>query len=125
MTKIDSLEDIEKLYQDMIGYMPGRIRDRVALGLEINPDIVRDIETVRYNALTPDCIDQKQVQLMCFAILLTQGSQAAVNHARAAIKAGASKEELHASAAIAFVFRGVAAVNLAGEAIKQAFEKDA
>ena len=119
---LDKLEDFERLYEDMIGYMPDRIRERVKLGLTVDPDILRDVETVRINALTPDCIDQKHVQLMCFAILLTQGSAAALNHARAAIKVGATKEELHASAAIAFVFRGVAAFNLAGETINKAFE---
>ena len=50
-----------------------------------------------------------------------QTSEAAANHARAAIKAGATLEELHASAAIAALFRGVAAFNLAGEILATLF----
>jgi alkylhydroperoxidase/carboxymuconolactone decarboxylase family protein YurZ len=50
-----------------------------------------------------------------------QTSDAAANHARAAIKAGATLQELHASAAIAALFRGVAAFNLAGEILSTLF----
>jgi alkylhydroperoxidase/carboxymuconolactone decarboxylase family protein YurZ len=59
--------------------------------------------------------------LMSFAILLVQTSEAAANHARAAIKAGATLEELHAAAGVAALFRGVAAFNLAGEVLTTLF----
>jgi len=59
------------------------------------------------------------VQLMAFAILLVQTSEAAANHAKAA--AGATLEELHASAGIAALFRGVAAFNMAGEILAGLF----
>ena len=44
-----------------------------------------------------------------------QTSKAAANHAKAAIRAGATLEELHAAAGIAALFRGVAAFKMAGE----------
>ena len=66
-------------------------------------------------------LDQTAVQLMSFAILLVQTSEAAANHAKAAIKAGATLEELHASAGIAALFRGVAAFNMADEILAGLF----
>ena len=117
------LSDYQKFYDDMIGYMPERIRQRVELGLEVDPEITDQIETLRMNALTPDCLYQLTVQLIAFVVLLTQRAPAAMNHAKAAIKAGASREQLHAAAAMAFVFGGLGPLNLSGEVINKAFEK--
>ena len=116
------LSDYQKLYDDMIGHMPPRIRERVALGLEVDPDITDQIEQLRISALTSDCLDQVTVQLIAFVVLLTQRAPAAVNHAKAAIKAGATREQLHAAAAMAFVFGGLGPLNLSGEVINRAFE---
>ena len=118
---LPTLADLEKRYEDMIGFTPPRIAKRLKLGMSVAPEVVAAIEDWRITALKPDALDQKTVQLMAFAILLTQTSEAATNHARAAIKAGASLEELHAAAAIAALFRGVAAFNLAGEVLSGLF----
>lgn len=118
---LPSLAELEKRYEDMIGFTPPRIAKRLKLGMNVAPDVVAAIEDWRIAALTPDALDQKTVQLMAFAILLTQTSEAANNHAKAAIKAGATLEELHAAAAIAALFRGVAAFNLAGEVLSGLF----
>lgn len=122
MTKPSAtLDDLEGRYRDMIGLVPPKIGKRLKLGLKVDPGIVNALEDWRIAALTPQALDQKTVQLMSFAILLVQTSEAAANHARAAIKAGATLEELHASAAIAALFRGVAAFNLAGEILSTLF----
>jgi alkylhydroperoxidase/carboxymuconolactone decarboxylase family protein YurZ len=118
---LPSLAELEKRYEDMIGFTPPRIAKRLKLGMGVAPEVVAAIEDWRITALTPDALDQKSVQLMAFAILLTQTSEAATNHAKAAIKAGATLEELHAAAAIAALFRGVAAFNLAGEVLAGLF----
>ncbi len=118
---LPSLAELEKRYEDMIGFTPPRIAKRLKLGMGVAPEVVAAIEDWRISALTPDALDQKTVQLMAFAILLTQTSEAATNHAKAAIKAGATLEELHAAAAIAALFRGVAAFNLAGEVLAGLF----
>ena len=117
------LSDYQKFYDDMIGYMPPRIRERVELGLEVDPDITEQIETLRMNVLTPNCLDQLTVQLIAFVVLLTQRAPAAMNHARAAIKAGATRQQLHAAASMAFVFGGLGPLNLSGEVINKAFEE--
>lgn len=118
---LPTLAELEKRYEDMIGFTPPRIAKRLKLGMAVAPEVVAAIEDWRITALMPDALDQKTVQLMAFAILLTQTSEAATNHAKAAIKAGATLEELHAAAAIAALFRGVAAFNLAGEVLAGLF----
>jgi alkylhydroperoxidase/carboxymuconolactone decarboxylase family protein YurZ len=118
---LPTLSELEKRYEDMIGFTPPRIGKRLKLGMAVAPEVVAAIEDWRITALTPDALDQKTVQLMAFAILLTQTSEAATNHAKAAIRAGATLEELHAAAAIAALFRGVAAFNLAGEVLAGLF----
>ncbi len=119
--KLPTLAELEKRYEDMIGFTPPRIAKRLKLGMNVAPEVVAAIEDWRIAALTPDALDQKTVQLMAFAILLTQTSEAANNHAKAAIKAGATLEELHAAAAVAALFRGVAAFNLGGEVLSGLF----
>ena len=116
-----TLEDLELRYTEMIGFTPPKIAKRLKLGMRVDPALVTALEDWRIAALTPKALDQKTVQLMSFAILLVQTSEAAANHARAAIKAGATLEELHAAAAIAALFRGVAAFNLAGEILATLF----
>jgi alkylhydroperoxidase/carboxymuconolactone decarboxylase family protein YurZ len=81
------------------------------------------IERLRAQLLEPDALDLKTSQLMAFGMLLMNLSQAAENHAVAALRAGASVQELQAVAGIAFVFRGIPAINLSGEAIAGAIKK--
>jgi alkylhydroperoxidase/carboxymuconolactone decarboxylase family protein YurZ len=119
--KSTTLDQLESRYTDMIGFTPPKIAKRLKLGMQVDPDLVTAMEDWRIAALTPKALDQKTVQLMSFAILLVQTSEAAANHAKAAIRAGATLEELHASAAIAALFRGVAAFNLAGEILSTLF----
>lgn len=116
-----TLDELEARYTDMLGFTPPKIAKRLRLGVRVDPDLVSSLEDWRIAALTPKALDQKTVQLMSFAILLVQTSEAAANHAKAAIKAGATLEELHASAGIAALFRGVGAFNLAGEIISNLF----
>ena len=122
---LDTLADIEAAYENMIGFVPPKVRKRLHVSEAIDPQTLRLVERWRLNALTPAALDQKTVQLMAFAILLVQDSAAAKNHAHAAIKAGASKQELHAAAAIANLFRGIAAFNHAGEVLAELYPDDA
>lgn len=118
---LETLVDIERAYEDMIGFVPPKVRTRLAVSERLDPEALRIVERWRLNALTPDALDQKTVQLMAFAILLVQGSAAAENHAHAAVKAGATADELHAAAGIANLFRGIAALNQGGEIVARLF----
>lgn len=119
-----TLGDLEARYEGMIGFVPPKIAKRLKLGMRVDPELLVALEDWRSAALNPSALDQKTVQLICFAILLAQTSEAAANHAKAAVKAGATLEELHASAGLAALFRGLAAFNMAGEIIAGLFPED-
>ncbi|GIS87463.1 MAG: hypothetical protein CM1200mP18_01730 [Gammaproteobacteria bacterium] len=70
----------------------------------------------------PDCFDVKTAQLILFAVLISHVSPASEFHARGAVRSGATKEELHAVAGLAFLFRGLPAFNLAAEVINKIFD---
>jgi len=112
-----TLQEFEQRYEDMVGFTPEKIAKRLKLGMKVDPDLLAALEDWRIAALKPKALDQKTVQLICFAILLAQTSEAAANHAQAAVRVGATPEELHAAAGLAALFRGLAAFNLAGEII--------
>lgn len=116
-----TIKELEQRYKDMIGFMPTKVAKRLHLGMRTDPALLAALEDWRLAALTPDALDPKTVQLISFAILLVQTSEAAANHAKAAVKAGATLQELHAAAGLAALFRGLAAFNLAGEILSELF----
>ena len=117
-------EEYERIYEELIGFTPPRIHERVKLGLEVDPGLLDQVEKIREAAMYPDCMDQKAVQLILFAVLLSHVSPAAEYHGRAARRAGATKEEMHATAALAFLFRGLPAFNIGAELINKIFADD-
>jgi len=118
-----SAADYEKIYRELIGFVPPRIQHRIRLGLEVDPGLLHQVEDIRASAMYPKCLDVKAAQLILFAVLLTQISPAAEFHARAAKRAGATREELHAVAGLVFLFRGLPAFNLAAEVINRIFDE--
>jgi len=119
-TKIDALEEN---YKHILGFVPDRIHSRIMLGVQTAPEMTEGVERLRAQLLEPEALDLKISQLMAFGMLLMNLSQAAENHAVAALRAGASVQELQAVAGIAFVFRGIPAINLSGDAIAGALKK--
>ena len=116
-------EDYERIYSELIGFVPPRIQHRIQLGLEVDPELLDQVETVRRTAMYPTCFDTKTAQLMLVGILLAHVPPAAEFQARVAKRAGATKEELHAVAGLAFLFRGLPAFNLASEIINKIFDE--
>lgn len=112
-------QSYEHVYEELIGFVPPRIRERIALSSEVDPELLDQVEEIRKHAMSPKCFDTKTTQLILFAALLTQVSPAAEYHGRAAARAGATKEELHAIAALVFLFRGLPAFNLGAELINK------
>ncbi len=115
-------QDYFKPYENLIGFTPPKIKDRVRVGLEVDPDLLHLVETVRQQAMFPKCFDVKTSQLVLFAVMLSQVLPGAEFHARAARRAGATKEELHATAALVFLFRGLPAFNLGAKVIREVFD---
>jgi len=119
-SKIDALEEN---YKHILGFVPDRIHSRITLGVQTAPEMTEGVERLRAQLLEPEVLDLKTSQLMAFGMLLMNLSQAAENHAVAALRAGATVQELQAVAGIAFVFRGIPAINLSGDAIAGALKK--
>jgi alkylhydroperoxidase/carboxymuconolactone decarboxylase family protein YurZ len=122
-TPQEKIDTLEANYKHILGFVPERIHTRIALGMQTAPDMTEGIEHLRAQLLEPQALDLKTSQLMAFGMLLMNLSQAAENHAVAALRAGASVQELQAVAGIAFVFRGIPAINLSGDAIAGALKK--
>lgn len=111
-------------YEELLGFVPPRVAARLALGEALDPELLALQEAVRSHAMYPSCFDQRTVQLMLWGILLGQLSTAARWHGIAARRAGASWEELHAVAGLAFLFRGLPAMNLAAELLAEMRDDD-
>lgn len=109
------------IYEQLIGFVPPRIQERIHLGLEVDPGLLDQVENIRTTAMYPAVFDTKTAQLMLFGILLAQVLPAAEFHATAAKRAGATREELHAVAGLAFLFRGLPAFNMGAEIINKVF----
>jgi len=120
---MESLEDLERAYKDLFGFMPGRNRERIRIGLEIDPDLTLRIERLRAELVTPKALDLKTSQLVAFGMVLMNLPASAENHAIAALRAGARVEELYAIAGMAFLLRGTPGMNLAGDAIQTALAR--
>ncbi len=110
-------------YEELIGFVPPRIQERIKLGLDVDAELLEMVEALRGRAMYPQCFDVKTAQLILFAVLLSHVAPASEYHARGAVRAGATREELHAVAGLAFLFRGLPAFNLGAEVINKIFEE--
>ncbi|MGR8948719.1 MAG: carboxymuconolactone decarboxylase family protein [Gammaproteobacteria bacterium] len=119
-----SKEEYLKIYEELLGFVPPKINHRVSLGLEVAPDALDAVETMREKVMYPDALDVKTAQMILFACLLTNLAPAAKIHAIAAKRAGATREELHAVAGLAFLFRGLSAFNNGAQIINEVFSGD-
>ena len=116
--------EYEAIYEQLIGFTPPRIKNRIRAGLELDPELLDLVENLRSRAMYPRSMDVKTAQMILFAVLLTQVSPASEFHGRAAKRAGATKAELHDVAGLAFLFRGLPAFNLAAEVINKIYDED-
>ena len=116
-------EEYQEIYEELIGFTPPRIQNRIRAGLECDPEILDMVENIRTKAMYPDSMDTKTAQMVLFGILLSHVAPAAEFHGRGAQRAGASKKELHDIAALAFLFRGLPAFNLGAELINKIYDE--
>ena len=114
-------EEYEKIYEELIGFTPPKIKDRISAGLECDPELLDMVENIRKYAMYPKSMDVKTAQMILFGILLSHIAPASEYHARGAMRAGATKNELHDVAGLAFLFIGLPAFNLAAEVLNKIF----
>jgi 4-carboxymuconolactone decarboxylase len=109
--QLAKIEEYRNSYVDMVGFVPPRIASRIARLTELNPDFLIAQEEVRRQAIYTDALDQKTVQLILFAVLAVNVRDAAKLHGLAALRAGATWEELQAALNLAFLFGGLSVSN--------------
>ena len=110
-----TLEERGAIYKELLGFVPPRIEARLAVTGALDPEVLDLQERLRAHAMYPRCFDVKTAQLMLFGMLLMDLSDAALLHALAARRAGASWEELQATVSLCFLFRGLSAANRGAE----------
>jgi alkylhydroperoxidase/carboxymuconolactone decarboxylase family protein YurZ len=112
-----SAEQRGKIYEELIGFVPPRIEARFAVTGALDPKIMDLQEQIREHAMYPKSFDVKTAQMMLFGMLLMDGSDAAVLHAMAARRAGATWAELQDVISLCFLFRGLSAANRGAEVL--------
>ncbi|HEU5198431.1 MAG TPA: carboxymuconolactone decarboxylase family protein [Ktedonobacterales bacterium] len=118
----DELQALRQRYIDLVGFVPPRIQARTDLLGRLDPELLVMEEEIRARAMYPSCFDVKTAQLILFGMLLVQLVDAAHLHARAALRAGASWEELSAVVNLAFLFRGLSAANRGAQILQELAE---
>lgn len=118
------MKELHARYVELVGFVPPRIQARLKVSGKIDSEHLRLQEEMRRHCMYPECFDVKTAQLMLFGILLSNLAEGARFHAVAARRAGATWEELHAVAAMAGLFRGLSAMNLAAEILDQMMSKE-
>jgi alkylhydroperoxidase/carboxymuconolactone decarboxylase family protein YurZ len=120
-----TLQERTGIYLDLLGFLPPRVEARMHITGALDPEILDLQERMRTHAMYPKCFDDKTVQLMLFAILLMDLSDATLMHGIAARRAGASWEELQAVVNLVFLFRGISAANRGAEFLATIAEREA
>lgn len=110
-----SAEERGRIYEELLGFVPPRIEARLAVTGALDPAMLDLQERMREHGMYPKSFDVKTAQLMLFGMLLMDGSDAAVLHAIAARRAGASWNELQDTINLCFLFRGLSAANRGAE----------
>jgi 4-carboxymuconolactone decarboxylase len=110
-----SYEERAGIYRELLGFLPPRIEARLSVTGALDPKMVDLQEQIRSHGMYPRSFDVKTAQLMLFGMLLMDASDAAVLHAIAARRAGASWAELQDTVNLCFLFRGLSAANRGAE----------
>jgi alkylhydroperoxidase/carboxymuconolactone decarboxylase family protein YurZ len=108
-------------YEASFGFVPAGVEQRLTLWEQLDPDFIEHVEAIRRTGTAPRALDAKTAQLVTFAVLLAQGSAGAKNHALAAQRLGATKEELAETAVLAYVQAGLGALNLGAAIVNELF----
>jgi len=118
-------EERARIYRELLGFVPPRIEARIHVTGALDPQMLDLQERMRAHAMYPNCFDVKTVQLMLFGMLLMDLNDAALLHAIASRRAGASWEELQAVVSLVFLFRGLSAANRGAELLANLAKREA
>ncbi|MFF1732126.1 carboxymuconolactone decarboxylase family protein [Streptomyces sp. NPDC058247] len=116
-----TVDDYRKTYEEMLGFVPPRVAARMEQLSQANPALLLAQEEYRHQVVypAPDVMDQKTVQLILFSVLAAQVRDAAKLHGLAALRAGASWDELHAALNLAALFGGFSVINRGAKVLEE------
>ncbi len=121
----EEIEEVRKIYVDLLGFVPPRIEARTDLLGRLDPEFLSLQEEVRKRGMYPEAFDTKTVQLMLFGMLLLSLRDAARIHGIAARRAGATWEEMQAVVNLTYLYGGLSAANIGAQFIQQIAEMEA
>jgi alkylhydroperoxidase/carboxymuconolactone decarboxylase family protein YurZ len=121
---LSRIESLSETYAKLLGFVPPRIKDRLAITGVLDPQSMELQEAVRSHAMDTPVFEPKTTQLMIFAMLMMDLSDAALTHAIAARRCGASWEELQAAISLCFLFRGLPAANRGATVLAEAMQRE-
>ena len=115
---------LAETYKDLLGFIPPRVNDRLNITSVLDPQSMEMQEAIRTHAMETPCFDPKTTQIIIFAMLMMDLSDAALTHAIAARRCGASWEELQAAISLCYLFRGLPAANRGASVLAEAMLKE-
>lgn len=116
------IERYRQTYRDMLGFVPPRVGSRLDALSESNPELLLAQERVRNLIVYNEVLDQRTTQLVLFGVLAVQLRDAAKLHGLAALRAGASYQELQAVLDLAYLFGGLSVANHAPSILAEVAE---
>lgn len=105
------LAELEQVYRDMLGFVPPKVRARLDDLAVHDPELLRAQEHVRRLALTNPDLDPVTVQLILVGVLGVQLRDATAIHVAAALRAGATEEQIRGALTLAYLFGGQSVAN--------------
>lgn len=107
----EELVELEQVYVDMLGFIPPKVRARLDDMAVHDPELLRAQEHVRRLALTNPHLDPVTVQLILVGVLGVQLRDATAIHVAAALRAGATEEQIRGALSLAYLFGGQSVAN--------------
>ena len=62
-------DDYYGIYEELIGFVPPKIQNRIRAGLELDPEILDMVENIRTKAMYPDSMDTKTAQMIFHSLI--------------------------------------------------------
>lgn len=111
-------------YERLFGFVPELTKIRHRFSTEIFPEILEIQETFREICMHSNALEDRQTQMILFAMLASQYRKGAKVHAIASRRIGVSWKELHGVANLIFLFGGLSAMNFAIQILAEVKEEE-
>lgn len=120
------MDAIRKKYEELLGFVPANLEKRIVLAEKAQRQkTIEVVENSREHFIHKNALDAKTQQLIHFALLIgAMHEKPAKLHAKAAVKAGATLEELFGVCETAIITGGMPSFSLAVDCVFEAFNPE-